>query len=81
MSTAKTTMHPAASSRRNYMLDVPAAIRQRHQSRWLAKLKALLRKAAARSSDDLWRALDDICGLFDPQDCWNYLKSAGYVVD
>ncbi|ESZ03170.1 hypothetical protein X735_33195, partial [Mesorhizobium sp. L2C085B000] len=28
MSTAKTTMHPAASSRRNYMLDVPAAIRQ-----------------------------------------------------
>lgn len=30
MSTAKTTMHPAASSRRNYMLDVPAAIRQPH---------------------------------------------------
>lgn len=31
MSTAKTTMHPAASSQRNYMLDVPAAIRQLHQ--------------------------------------------------
>lgn len=31
MSTGKTTMHPAASSRRNYMLDVPAAIRQPHQ--------------------------------------------------
>ena len=31
MSTAKTTMHPAASPRRNYMLDAPAAIRQPHQ--------------------------------------------------
>src|SRR6516165_6612876 len=30
MSTAKTTMHPAASPQRNYMLDAPAAIRQQH---------------------------------------------------
>jgi hypothetical protein len=31
MSTAKTTMHPAALLSGNYMLDAPAAIRQQHQ--------------------------------------------------
>src|SRR5215475_1359779 len=30
MPTAKTTMHPAASPERNYMLDASAAIRQQH---------------------------------------------------
>ena len=46
-----------------------------------AKLKSLLRKAKARSYVALWRALGDICGLFEPQECWNYLKDAGYVAD
>jgi len=46
-----------------------------------AKLKALLRKAAARTYDQLWRAIGDICDLCDPQECWNYLKEAGYVAD
>ena len=46
-----------------------------------AKLKALLRKAKARTYDTLWRAVGDICGLFDPQECWNYLKHTGYVAD
>lgn len=44
-----------------------------------AKLKTLLRKAAARTLDDLWRAVGDICNLFTPDECWNYLKAAGYV--
>jgi transposase len=44
-----------------------------------AKLKTLLRKAKARTYDALWRAVGDICGLFEPQECWNYLKDAGYV--
>ena len=44
-----------------------------------AKLKALLRKAAARTLDNLWRAAGDICSLFTPSECWNYLKAAGYV--
>jgi transposase len=46
-----------------------------------AKLKTLLRKAAARTYDDLWRAVGDICGLFDPQECWNYLKETQYVAN
>lgn len=44
-----------------------------------AKLKALLRKVKARTYDALWRAVGDICDLFEPQECWNYLKEAGYV--
>jgi hypothetical protein len=40
-----------------------------------------LRKAKARTYDTLWRALGDICNLFQPQECWNYLKDAGYVAD
>jgi len=46
-----------------------------------AKLKTLLRKAAARTYDTLWRVIGDICDLFDPDECWNYLKKAGYVAD
>lgn len=44
-----------------------------------SKLKALLRKAAARTLDDLWRAVGNICDLFTADECWNYLKAAGYV--
>lgn len=46
-----------------------------------AKLKTLLRRAAARTWDTLWRAIGNICDLFDPQECWNYLKETGYVAD
>ena len=46
-----------------------------------AKLKTLLRKTKARTYEALWRAVGDICNLFEPQECWNYLKDAGYVAD
>lgn len=46
-----------------------------------AKLKQLLRKAKARTYDALWKAAGDICALFDPSECRNYLKDAGYVAD
>jgi transposase len=44
-----------------------------------AKLKAHLRKAAARSFDALFRALGDICRLFEPLECQNYFAKAGYA--
>lgn len=44
-----------------------------------AKLKALLRKIAARTISALWDALGDIVARFTPQDCANYLANAGYV--
>ena len=46
-----------------------------------AKLKILLRKAKARTYDALWRAVGDICALFDAQECWNYFKHLPYVAD
>jgi transposase len=44
-----------------------------------AKLKALLRKLAARTVHALWDALGDILARFTPQECANYLTNAGYV--
>jgi len=44
-----------------------------------AKLKHWLRKAAARTYDDLWPAIGNVCDLFSPHECWNYLKKTGYV--
>lgn len=43
-----------------------------------AKLKAHLRAIAARTIDDLWKAIGDICKLFSPEECANYFKAAGY---
>jgi transposase len=43
-----------------------------------AKLKALLRKLAARTVARLWDALGDLLDCFPPQECANYLANAGY---
>lgn len=44
-----------------------------------SKLKAHLRKAAARTFDDLQDAIGSICNLYNPSECWNYFKAAGYA--
>lgn len=46
-----------------------------------AKLKAHLRRIGARTIDALWRAIGNICDLYSPEECWNYLKAAGYAPD
>ena len=43
-----------------------------------AKLKALLRKLAARTVATLWDALGDMLDRFTPHECANYLTNAGY---
>ena len=43
-----------------------------------AKLKALLRKAAARTIPDLWDAIADTIPKFKPRECANYFEAAGY---
>src|SRR5580658_9927921 len=43
-----------------------------------AKLKALLRAAAARTIPDLWQAIADALRRFTPKECANYLAAAGY---
>ena len=44
-----------------------------------AKLKALLRKAAARTRDTLWDTIGEALHAFTPQECANYFKHAGYA--
>ena len=44
-----------------------------------AKLKALLRKATARTRDSLWDAIADVISAFTPDECANYLAHAGYA--
>ena len=46
-----------------------------------SKLKALLRKAAARTREDLWDAFAQILDAFTPQECENYFAAAGYDQD
>lgn len=43
-----------------------------------AKLKALLRKTAARTIGDLWNAIADALDAFTPTECQNYFTAAGY---
>jgi transposase len=44
-----------------------------------AKLKALLRKAAARTLDDLWSTIAALLDRFPATECANYLVNSGYA--
>ena len=46
-----------------------------------SKLKALIRKAAARTYDELWQATGAVCELFSEEECMNYFTAAGYEAD
>ena len=43
-----------------------------------SKLKTLIRKAAARPYEALGKCVGAVCDLFQPQECKNYFKAAGY---
>ncbi|KAF0186663.1 MAG: transposase [Hyphomonadaceae bacterium] len=44
-----------------------------------AKLKAILRKAAARTVDELWTVIGEVLPEFAADECRNYFKAAGYA--
>ena len=46
-----------------------------------AKIKTLIRKAAARTCDQLWQAVGNVCNLFKDEECHNFFKAAGYETD
>jgi transposase len=46
-----------------------------------AKLKALLRSAAARTVSDLWEVIRQAFVCFSPDECRNYFAAAGYEDD
>ena len=45
---------------------------------FFAKLKALLRKAAARTKEALWQTAGQLLDLVPPLECRSYLANAGY---
>jgi len=44
-----------------------------------AKLKHLLRKAAARTVEAVCAAIGDVLAAFTPQECANYFRNSGYA--
>nr|WP_238525768.1 IS630 family transposase [Parvularcula bermudensis] len=43
-----------------------------------SKLKAILKKATARTIDDLWRVIGESLDAFTPTECRNFFAAAGY---
>ena len=43
-----------------------------------AKINTLIRKAAAKTYDQLWQASGNVCNLFKDAECYNFIKAAGY---
>ena len=43
-----------------------------------AKLKGLLRKAAPRTREALWRTIGEKLSIFSPAECLSYLRHCGY---
>ena len=43
-----------------------------------SKLKAFLKKTAARTVDDLWAAIAEAIQLFPPAQCANFFENSGY---
>lgn len=43
-----------------------------------SKLKAHLRKAATRTVTELWQAIANVIPMFQPDECQNYFRAAGY---
>lgn len=46
-----------------------------------SKLKALLRKTAARTVDALWEAIGRLIDTVTPKECANFFRAAGYEPD
>jgi hypothetical protein len=43
-----------------------------------AELKALLRKAGARTKEVLWTTIGELLAAFSPEECRSYLRNCGY---
>jgi transposase len=44
-----------------------------------AKLKTLLRRAAERSTEAIWRQIGTLLAAFSPQECASYFRNSGYA--
>ena len=50
-----------------------------HIEQVFAKLKHLLRKAAARTIEAVWAAIGEALNAFKPKECANYFENSGYA--
>lgn len=72
-------VHKAIKARGAFLLYLPAYSPDLNPiEQAFAKLKALLRKTAARSKDELWQAIAEALDQFSPTECRNYFLNAGY---
>lgn len=46
-----------------------------------SKLKAHLKRIAARTIEDLWEAIGQACDLFTAEECLNYFAAHGYALN
>ena len=46
-----------------------------------SKLKAHLCRIGACTFTDMFNALAEVCDFYEPIECWNYFKAAGYISD
>jgi len=44
-----------------------------------SKLKAHLQRIGARTFDQMFDVLTEICDFFTPDECWNFFCTAGYA--
>jgi transposase len=44
-----------------------------------AKLKAMLRKAQERNVENVWKRIGALLTAFEPAECANYFRNAGYA--
>jgi transposase len=47
--------------------------------KFFSKLKALLRKAAKRDVDALWKEIGDLLNTVSPSECTNFFTACAYV--
>jgi transposase len=47
--------------------------------KFFSKLKGLLRKAAKRDIDDLWKEIGELLNGVTASECTNFFASSGYV--
>ena len=66
------------SQRCNAALSAALLARLQSDRERLRQAQAFLRKAAARTIDDLWDVIRDALPTFTPQHCANYFTAAGY---
>ena len=64
-------------------IEINRALSRTHGVRALifSKLKALIRKAGARTYNELWQAVGILCDIFTNEECFNHFKAAGCKTD